>query len=553
MKPTARISLSMLTTRLYPVETAQQRAWTLVRFLLVLWFGASTYTAVVVLPALEPQLPTRVLTALCLGLAGPLVPQLPLPAESGALWVTVGSRGVLLLFLGVLLFLTNPPASARTVFARRVRDHAASQGREHPAALARSLPKLLPDIPLLRVGRQDIGVQCGTDSGHIAVIAPTRSGKGLHLTQTLLRWPAGAVVVDPKGEQWARTASHRARVVGPVYRLPPSGIDLLGYFDSHDALDRRALYELLLQPWRDRDPVFTEKCQALFEAAVAVADAASDHPLRVLTSWTAQRPAVVLQQARLSAAAAVDRFLDGDSPDKPNRFTLTAWGTFTARLAPLAPHLATWTVPDVPADWAARRATIYLCYPLPQIQAAGGLVGAILAALLRGQVARSATTVTPTLCAIDELPAVGLRGLDTYLATVGSAGVTMLFYAQALTQLEQVYERAGARTILGNCHHQVFYPPRDVETAQYVSKLFGTTLTQTYSSNRGLRTSSDGQHEQVREALSVAELLALPEQAVVALTMVGGRQVRLLGERIDPRTIFSHLPTLGTNGQASEG
>jgi len=73
----------------------------------------------------------------------------------------------------------------------------------------------------------------------------------------------------------------------------------------------------------------------------------------------------------------------------------------------------------------------------------------------------------PTLFAIDELPAVGLHNLTEYLATVGSAGVTVLFYAQAL---------------------------------------------------------------------------ALPEAAVVALTLLGGRQYRLIGQRLDPRRTFAHLP-----------
>ena len=37
---------------------------------------------------------------------------------------------------------------------------------------------------------------------------------------------------------------------------------------------------------------------------------------------------------------------------------------------------------------------------------------------------------------------------------------------QSLAQLDQVYGHDRARTILSNCHQQVYYPPRDVQTAE---------------------------------------------------------------------------------------
>jgi type IV secretory pathway TraG/TraD family ATPase VirD4 len=69
-----------------------------------------------------------------------------------------------------------------------------------------------------------IGIPWTADAGHIAVVGPTRSGKGLHLTDTLIRWPGPVVCIDPKGEQWQRTASFRQRAYGPVFRIPPLSI-----------------------------------------------------------------------------------------------------------------------------------------------------------------------------------------------------------------------------------------------------------------------------------------------------------------------------------------
>ena len=119
----------------------------------------------------------------------------------------------------------------------------------------------------------------------------------VHPTQTLLTWLGAAVVVDPKGEQWQRTASWRASNIGPVYCLPSAGIDLLDYFSLGDPLDTQELHQHLIRPWQDKDPVFAEKCLALFTAAAQVAAATESHALRVLAGWADQRAPIALQAA----------------------------------------------------------------------------------------------------------------------------------------------------------------------------------------------------------------------------------------------------------------
>jgi hypothetical protein len=538
MKPPGS-TLQSLYAQLYPVEERKRRAALAVRFILLLWFAAGIYNSIVVFAMRFPEPARRMLVAAGFGLIGPAVVHLPLPARFATTGLEIGSRVIAGLLLLLVVRLLHPSATIQTEIEDQAQRHAATQGREHPAQIARRLAGQAPGVPLVRVGRQLIGVPYGADLGHIAVIAPTRSGKGLHLTQTLLTWPGAAVVVDPKGEQWQRTASWRASNIGPVYCLPPAGIDLLNYFSLDDSLDTQELHQHLIRPWQDKDPVFAEKCLVLFTAAAQVGTATDTHALRVLGGWADQRAHSVLQAAYPHTRPAIDRFLDGDDPARPNRFALTAWGIFSSRIGPLVPHLNTWTTPTVPRDWAARKATIYLCYPLQQLTAAGPLLSALLAALLRGQIAQ--TTRRPTLFAIDELPAVGLHNLAEYLATVGSSGVTVLFYAQALTQLAAVYGEAGAQTILGNCHHQLYYPPRDLATAEQISAVFGTTLAVTRSGGRGTRGARESVHEAVRAALEPAQALALPEAAVVALTLLGGRQYRLIGQRLDPRRTFAHL------------
>ena len=109
---------------------------------------------------------------------------------------------------------------------------------------------------------------------------------------------------------------------------------------------------------------------------------------------------------------------------------------------------------------------------------AGGLVAAIVGAFVKAKM-RAETSGQPasfTLFALDEMPTTAIPRLDEYLSIMGGFGATALLYMQSLAQLDEVYGDDRARTILANCHQQVYYPPRDVPTAEYVSKLFGTEL-----------------------------------------------------------------------------
>lgn len=540
MKRTTNAIRRTLYRRVYPVETRRRMLGRVGLVLAIAWLGAAVYSYDTIWPTWIADPQTRLMVAGGWGLAGLAVPFEAIPATARPLVLVGGTLGfpLGLTLLGLLLAFPSGKVD------RRIQQHALAQGRPDPPTFARRVALRQPGLPLVRVGRPIVGLPPHQDSGHIGVLAPTRSGKGLQATQVLLSWPHGSVVVDPKGELWERTAAYRQHHVGPVYCLPPQGLDIGQFYQLDDALERKELHRQLLRPEADRDSIFAEKSLPVFDAAAAVGHALDLHPLHVLAAWVNQSPQAALGQASQVPAArpALDRFLDGNPVSKPDRFTVSAWGTLTTRMGPLLPHLATWTTPNsaIGHDWAAHRATVYLCYPLEQLAAAGPLISALLAGLLRGQLVQPERI--PTLFLIDELPAVGVQGLDTYLATVGGAGVTVLWYAQALTQLMERYGREGARSVMSNCHHQVFYPARDPETARYISEVFGTVLHITTQRRRTGKMSMFSEREEIREALSPADVLALPEELVIALTTLGGRQQRILAERLDPRRTFAHLP-----------
>jgi type IV secretory pathway TraG/TraD family ATPase VirD4 len=298
-----------------------------------------------------------------------------------------------------------------------------------------------------------VGMAYETGEGHMLVMGPTRSGKGLHLTRTLMMWPGAAIVVDPKGEQFQRTAGERQqRFNSPIYRLPVSQVHLSYYYDH--LLDRDSLFELhhhLLRPWQSRERIFADKSRALFSAAAEYAKVLRLNPVRVLLDMADSDPVTALTALETVPAAQkyVRLFTDGLSPEKyyDNRFATSAYGTFTTMLNGYQKHIDTIAPTRngptvIPRDWAAQGATIYVTYSLNDLQGVGGVVAAVMAAFMRYQLRQPKQE--RVLFAIDELPAAGLHNVTDYLATVGGSGITLLLYAQAVSQLRDLYGHKAA-------------------------------------------------------------------------------------------------------------
>ncbi|MBE2225411.1 MAG: type IV secretory system conjugative DNA transfer family protein [Anaerolineae bacterium] len=399
------------------------------------------------------------------------------------------------------------------------------------------------------------------------VVAPTRAGKGLHLTDTLRHYPGPALVVDPKGEQFQRTAALRSRL-GPVYRIPGHQVHLSAYYRHlRDRDETIELHTHLLRPWASSEPIFAEKALSLFTAVGLYAQAKHLNPIRLLLDLAESNPVEALTALRKVEAARrhVDIFTNGAAPDayQEDKFVTSALGNFTTRLAPYQKHIDTIAPPDlqrrdliVPPDWAGQNGTVYITYSLNDLRAAGGVVAATIAAILRYQMRQ--TQKQKMLVAIDELPAVGLRNIADYLSTCGGYGITLLLYVQSVAQLQELYGREGLRAILSNCDHQLWYPAVEMETARFMSELYGTTMKANpmQSASRSARQQQDkegkaqmqmsnnqGASWSWREgaALSPNEMMALPKGQVLATTLADQRYI-FLGQRLNSIYLFDQLP-----------
>jgi hypothetical protein len=283
----------------------------------------------------------------------------------------------------------------------------------------------------------------------------------------------------------------------------------------------------------DREPIFSEKALHIYRAA-----AKSENMMATLGRWADMPMPVALAQAWELDAGAAAVFTNGRDPaDSVNdRFATSAWGTFTTKFAPFLPHIESLSKNTIPEDWAERKGSIFITWPMHHLKAVGPMVSAMIAGLLRQRMQRPRQ---PVLFAIDEAPAVALGNLADYMATVGGYGVTLLLYAQSVPQMLGVYREADVRAVLGNCHHQVWYPPRDTETAQMISTVFGTRVEMAPSaySPGGSTMPGTGASTRYRPALEDAQVMSLHERAVVVITA----GLRFIGQRLDPREFLPEM------------
>lgn len=553
----------------------RKRIWAVLAVLTAFWSAGAIHAPTAVAGLARVEGPFRLIMSVGMGGFSFLWRMLK---NRGALTETTETPNLLWLPLalivpgaiGLFLYILSQPPNPLYGIQKMLENASRAQGRIAADNLKEKLT-IKQGIPLTEEedGKEKVllGLDYETSEGHIMVVAPTRAGKGLHLTDTLRHYPGPALVIDPKAEQFQRTAALRSRL-GPVYRIPGHQVHLSAYYRHlRDRDETIELHTHLLRPWASSEPIFAEKALSLFTAVGLYAQAKQLNPIRLLLDLAESNPVEALTALRGVEAARrhVDIFTNGAAPDayQEDKFVTSALGNFTTRLTPYQKHVDTIAPPDlrrreliVPPDWANQNATIYVTYSLNDLRAAGGVVAATIAAILRYQMRQ--TRKQKMLVAIDELPAVGLRNIADYLSICGGYGITLLLYVQSVAQVQELYGREGLRAILSNCDHQLWYPAAEMETAKFMSELYGTTMKANpmQSASRSARqqrdkegkaqmqtSSNQGASWSWREgaALSPNEMMALPKGQVLATTLTDQRYV-FLGQRLNSIHLFDQLP-----------
>lgn len=116
---------------------------------------------------------------------------------------------------GLFFYLLSRPPNPLYAMRKMMEKASRDQGRVEIEEVKETLA-IEVGIPLTQIseepesGRKSVGKEGGKQTligldyqraeGHVLVVAPTRAGKGLHLTDTLRHYPGPALIIDPKGE-----------------------------------------------------------------------------------------------------------------------------------------------------------------------------------------------------------------------------------------------------------------------------------------------------------------------------------------------------------------
>jgi type IV secretory pathway TraG/TraD family ATPase VirD4 len=377
------------------------------------------------------------------------------------------------------------------------------------------------------------------DDRHVLLVCGNRGGKGAsYLVPNLAMWPGSALVIDPKGENAMVTARRRGQgsayaqgmgqtvhILDPYGEVSVPGEDFSAYrkcFNPLDLLGRQEaeavpiagrIADSLVQADRASEPHWEESARTLIR----------DLGLHV-ASWRdykpAQRNLVTLRQLLRGGDRSREelaRLLEDDARTisgfellfdamKRNRAfggVVSEGGAFyldQLRTAPrtLAGVISTaaraldflddpqmracvsrsdFRLSDLKTD--PKGVSLYVCLPQRLSDTHAGWLR-MFAALTIGEMERTRTKPAsghPVLTVLDEFPALRrMRVIENAAAQIAGFGVKMVFVAQTLAQLKDVY-KDNWETMVANAGVKIFFGNDDQFTREYVSKLAGDTET----------------------------------------------------------------------------
>lgn len=366
---------------------------------------------------------------------------------------------------------------------------------------------------------------------HIAVVAPTRSGKGVTVVATtLLSCPYSAVIYDQKGELWAMTAGWRQKgAKNHVLKFDPASpkgsvafnpLDEVRVGTEHEVGDVQNLVTMVVDPdgkgmadhWSKTAHALLSglvlhlqyqakavgKSASLYDVAFALSDPA--RPIEALYTEMLNNlhkvklddngdpmfdpeTGVVAHEAHPVISAAARDMLNRADAERSGVLS-TAMSFLTLYRDPLVAKNVSrsdFCINDLMN--ADRPVSLYLVVrpedkdrmrPLVRL-----ILNQIVRVLLRPELQYvNGRQVDPhkhrLLLMVDEFPSLGrLDVFQEALAYIAGYGIKAVLIMQDISQLHLAYTRD--ESILSNCHVRVAFAPNKIETARWVSDSCGVT------------------------------------------------------------------------------
>jgi type IV secretion system protein VirD4 len=417
--------------------------------------------------------------------------------------------------------------SARWAETRDVRAAGLIAPRRYlPKTVRRLAVRLKLIKPLVRRVGIYLGVWQGSylrdcGPGHVLVMAPTRSGKGVGVVvPTLLTWPHAALVHDLKGENWQLTAGAR-RAMGQVcLKFDPTDttgtsvkfnpLEQVRLRTVHEAEDVQNIVHMIIDPdGKGLNDHWVKTGAALLTGTILhLLYAEPNKTLRGVAGFLSDPKCTLMETIERMLKAEHDR--DGSMGWRDYRGAATRSHPLVAEsmreilsksdneragvFSTVMSFLSLYRDPIIAANTAysefkisdlvnhERPVSLYLVVPMASRDRLRPLIRLIL-----NQIIRTLTTTLaykdgravsanrhPLLLMLDEFPMLGrLEVLAEALSLIAGYGIRACLVAQDLTQIYAAYGHDEAVTI--NCDTTVAFAPNKIETARALSELTGET------------------------------------------------------------------------------
>lgn len=322
--------------------------------------------------------------------------------------------------------------------------------------------------------------------GNLLTIAPTGGGKGISCAiPALLSWRGPAIIVDPKGENYAVTAKRRKEMGHLVHRLDPfrvAGEDMGDSLNPMDLIDPHSdcfeddaavVAKLCMQEYASlNDPFWDERATAMIVAVICELFRELSRQPTLKDVQEGIRGLPIIDEAHEALLAA-----QGHQQPKTQRLSLkhiitssefSSDKTRASIMATAHAHLgflrspavhASLTSSTIPLDdiTAGAMQTIYIILPPDKLISHGKLlrlwIGVMLAAIAR----RKRAPQQPTLFLIDETAQLGpMSDLKSAITLMRSYGMRVWTFWQDLSQIKAIYPNDWESIINNSAIQQYF-------------------------------------------------------------------------------------------------
>jgi type IV secretion system protein VirD4 len=314
--------------------------------------------------------------------------------------------------------------------------------------------------------------------GSMITIAPPGAGKTeCSVLPTLLSWRGPAVVLDVKGEIYAKTSKWRAENVGPVYKFSPLDPDKSHKYNPLSFIrqdtdyiweDSRFLADMMIVPSGASDPFWETKARDVLAAAIAsvcYSASANERPMSKVIdiihggkAWdqmigTLQTAADVRAMMQQGTSLGTMNEKTRDSVLQTAQASLSAWaGERISR----ATQRSDWSPLDLRGG---KNPTIYICLKPSEVESYISVLRVFIAQhirMLTNEMPQHGAQ--PVLFMLDELPRLRhMPPVEEAIEVGRSYGLRLWMFAQSLGQLENAYPNAEG--MVGSCAVRIFMNP----------------------------------------------------------------------------------------------